>query len=68
MYFCRGLEYFMQKCPEDVKLSRDGDDGNTALHIAAANNHLDLVCLLATSVGLPASTTHDYHVIQYSCD
>ena len=28
------------------------DDGHTALHIAAANDHLDIVCLLASLVSL----------------
>ena len=57
VYFFRGLEYFIERYPEDVRSSQDGD-GNTALHSAVANNHLDIVCLLANSVGLPDSFTY----------
>lgn len=46
----RGLEQFLKKYPEEVNSSKL-DDGHTALHIAAANDHLDIVCLLAETVG-----------------
>lgn len=39
----------MKKFPEEVNCKMD--DGHTALHIAAANDHLDIVCLLAETVG-----------------
>ena len=48
-YIHRGLEQFMKKLPDEVN-SCKADDGRTALHIAAANNHLDMVCLLAAMV------------------
>ena len=37
------------------------DDGHSALHIAAANNYLDIVCLLAALVLL--YTTHTYYIL-----
>ena len=40
----------MQCFPEEVN-SCKADDGHTALHIAAANDYLDIVCLLASMVG-----------------
>ncbi|CAI8033706.1 E3 ubiquitin-protein ligase mind-bomb [Geodia barretti] len=44
--FYLGLEQLIGSHPDEVKSQRD-EDGNGALHLAAANNHLDLVCLLA---------------------
>ena len=49
IYSCRGLEQLIGSHPDEVKSQRD-EDGNGALHLAAANNHLDLVCLLAEKV------------------
>lgn len=46
---CSGMEQFMERCPEHVNMPKE-DDGHTALHIAAANNHLDLLRLLASMV------------------
>ena len=52
--FSRGLEQFIKRYPGAVGSDKDAD-GNTALHIAVANNHLDTVCLLADdSVSEPA--------------
>lgn len=53
----RGLEQFMREYPEEVN-SRKDDDGHTALHLAAANDHLDIVCLLAETVGSYVSCDH----------
>ena len=53
---CRGLEQFMKKFPRQVNYCKE-DDGHTALHIAAANNHLDIVCLLAAMVCRPGLQT-----------
>ena len=39
----------MKTSPDEVNYCKT-DDGHTALHIAAANNHLDMVCLLAAMV------------------
>ena len=57
-YVCsyRGLEQFMKTFPDEVN-SCKADDGHTALHIAAANNHLDMVCLLAAMV-MPHTPHH----------
>jgi E3 ubiquitin-protein ligase mind-bomb len=44
--FYAGLEQFMKTFPDEVNYCKI-DDGHSALHIAAANNHLDMVCLLA---------------------
>ena len=41
----------MARCPQHVNAVKI-DDGHTALHIAAANDHLDIVCLLASLVSL----------------
>ena len=45
----RGMEQFMARFPEHVNMVK-ADDGHTALHIAAANDHLDMVQLLASMV------------------
>lgn len=47
--FCRGIEQFMLRFPQHVNMVKS-DDGHTALHIAAANDHLDIVHLLASMV------------------
>ena len=39
----------MKQFPDEMNYCKI-DDGHTALHIAAANNHLDMVCLLAAMV------------------
>ena len=44
------MEQFLALYPEQVNMTKL-DDGHTALHIAAANNHLDVVQLLASLVG-----------------
>lgn len=59
----RGLEQFLRKFPEEVN-SPKGDDCHTALHIAAANDHLDIVCLLAETVGSRVSCDQ----VKISCD
>ena len=45
----RGMEQFMARFPELVNMVKV-DDEHTALHIAAANDHLDVVRLLASVV------------------
>ena len=47
----RGMEQFMGRFPEHVNMVK-ADDEHTALHIAAANDHLDIVRLLASMVRL----------------
>ena len=47
----------MARYPQHVNAVKI-DDGHTALHIAAANDHLDVVCLLASLV----SSTLAYYV------
>ena len=43
-----GLEEILRFHPELVNLPKD--DGYTPLHIAAANNFADLICLIASHV------------------
>ena len=45
----RGMEQFMGRFPEHVNMVKP-DDEHTALHIAANNDHLDIVRLLASMV------------------
>ena len=45
-----GVEQFIGRFPEHVNMIKM-DDGHTALHIAAANDHLDIVSLLCSLVG-----------------
>lgn len=43
------------------------DDGHTALHIAAANNHLDIVHLLASMVRVHTCIIDSYQTVhEYS--
>ena len=51
----RGLEQFIEKNRDQVISSRD-EDGNTPLHIAAVNNHMDIVCLLCDMVRVHTSS------------
>ena len=51
VYFCSGVEQFIGRFPEHVNMIKM-DDGHTALHIAAANDHLDIVSLLSSMVGI----------------
>ena len=44
-----GVEQFVGRFPEHVNMIKI-DDGHTALHIAAANDHLDIVSLLCSLV------------------
>lgn len=46
---CSCMEQFMNRYPEHINV-RKLDDGHTPLHIAAANDHLDIVDLLASMV------------------
>ena len=52
----------MARVPEHVNMVKI-DDGHTALHIAAANDHLDLVRLLASVVRM--CCFHALNVIQW---
>ena len=45
----RGMEQFIRSHQEVVVSARDGD-GNSVLHLAAANNYLDLVALVGEKV------------------
>lgn len=45
------MEQFIDRFPEHVNMIKM-DDGHTALHIAAANDHLDVVSLLCSLVFL----------------
>ena len=46
----RGIEQFIGRFPEHVNMIKM-DDGHSVLHIAAANDHLDIVSLLSSMVG-----------------
>lgn len=48
-YYNSGVEQFISRFPEHVNMIKM-DDGHTALHIAAANDHLDIVSLLCSLV------------------
>ena len=49
MYFhCRALEQFIRKDPDLVNFRKD--DGYTPLHLAALNDHLDVVTMLIDHV------------------
>ena len=48
-YYNSGVEQFIGRFPEHVNMIKM-DDGHTALHIAAANDHLDIVSLLCSLV------------------
>lgn len=48
-YNYRGIEQFIGRFPEHVNMIKM-DDGHSALHIAAANDHLDIVSLLSSLV------------------
>lgn len=50
-YLHRGVEQLIGRFPDQVNVIKM-DDGHSALHIAAANNHLDIVSLLSSMVGL----------------
>ena len=46
-----GVEAMISHHPEHINMVKL-DDGHTTLHVAVANNHLDIVCLLASMVGI----------------
>ena len=47
---CSALEHFVKKRQEDINVKKD--DGYMPLHLAALNNHLDVITALAEMVRL----------------
>lgn len=47
---CRALEQFIRKNPDLINLRKD--DGYTPLHLAALNDHLDVVTMLVDHVSM----------------
>jgi len=48
--FHRAVDHFIRRFPQHINLKKD--DGYTPLHLAALNDHLDVVTVLADLVHL----------------
>ena len=54
-YMSRAIEHFVRKQKESINLTKD--DGYTPFHLAALNDHLDVVTALAEMV---SHTTYEW--------
>ena len=63
IYFRSAIEQFMRFCPDLLNLPKD--DGYTALHLSALNDHLDVLTALVEHVSFQFCADCSVHTILY---